>query len=56
MPTRRNGSETSHATGHRTNASNANGQHNTSKRHQANKAIKVFIDCTRIRSWERGSG
>ena len=43
MPSRRNGSDNSHAIGHNTSASNASGQHSTSSRHQADRAIRVFM-------------
>jgi hypothetical protein len=43
IPTSRSGSDMSQTRGKRINASNAKGQHNTSKMHQATNRISAFI-------------
>src|SRR3546814_8811362 len=64
MPTRRNGSNTSQASGHSTSANSASGQHSTNNTHQASRAIRVFMvgppverhRCTRSNHHRAGSG
>ena len=43
MPTKRNGSDTTHTRGHSTSASTASGQHRTNKRNHPTRRRRVFI-------------
>jgi hypothetical protein len=44
IPTRRNGSDRSHTSGHSTSASKAIGQHRTNRMHQTTKTKKGFME------------